>query len=146
MVFADTSAEGSDRLNMRMFRLYESYRAKHEAPLTMTLKAEDPDGVLLGVLAIVDSRITRMEYDDARDSYAGEILSQMLRQACQMADIRNTMLRVRLAEPTDDIKRLLERFGFRQAGRDMERIAGSIVPPQPAIVPGLDGLVGAPRA
>src|SRR5690606_24191386 len=119
---------------------------KHEAPLTMTLKAEDPEGALLGVLAIVDSRITRMEYDDARDTYAGEILSQMLRQACQMADIRNTMLRVRLAEPTDDIKRLLERFGFRQAGRDMERIAGSIVPPQPAIVPGLDGLVGAPRA
>lgn len=78
--------------------------------------------------------------DGADESYRGEVLTKLLKTIIGEADAQNSPLSLQLTDKDDDdMKRFMERFGFRDVGHGiMRRTAGAISPPSVHYSDGMD--------
>lgn len=78
---------------------------------------------------------------NAGESYRGEVLTHLINTIIDEADLQNSNLSLQLKDKDDDdMKRFLERFGFKHVGHGvMQRTAGSVRPPSVEYTSGQEG-------
>lgn len=95
----------------------------------------------MGHARVVDGVIAELICSDSDDeSYRGEVLTNLLKTIIEEADLQNSPLSLQLADRDDeDMKRFLERFGFRAIGHGvMQRMAGAVSPPSVQYTDGME--------
>lgn len=95
----------------------------------------------MGHARVVDGVIAELICSDSNDeSYRGEVLTNLLKTIIEEADLQNSPLSLQLADRDDeDMKRFLERFGFRAIGHGvMQRAAGAVSPPSVQYTDGME--------
>ncbi len=77
----------------------------------------------------------------AEEDYRGEVLTHLLNTIVEEADMQNSNLSLQLQnKDDDDMKRFLERFGFKHVGHGvMQRTAGAVRPPSVQYTSGQEG-------
>ncbi len=77
----------------------------------------------------------------AEEDYRGEVLTHLLNTIIEEADMQNSNLSLQLQnKDDDDMKRFLERFGFKHVGHGvMQRTAGAVRPPSVQYTSGQEG-------
>lgn len=117
--------EGATVTEMIRQPIMKDFNADYEL---MTDVGEDKIGVAKVTSGVIELLATR---DDVQGTYKGQLLSRLVQSIVRDADLANANLSIELVAPDDEqMKRFLERFGFRHTGGGiMKRNAGSIVPP-----------------
>ena len=95
----------------------------------------------MGYARVVDGVIAELVCtDSAKETYRGEVLTNLLKTIIDEADMQNSPLSLQLADKDDeDMKRFLERFGFRAVGHGvMQRTAGAVSPPSVQYTDGME--------
>lgn len=77
----------------------------------------------------------------ANEDYRGEVLTHLMNTIVGEADMQNSNLSLQLQnKDDDDMKRFLERFGFKHVGHGvMQRTAGAVRPPSVQYTSGQEG-------
>jgi hypothetical protein len=86
----------------------------------------------VGAARVYEGVITVLAADtDLHEDYKGQVLSVLLRNICVEANNCNANLSIMIPEtPTSRLKRVLERFAFRETHKNIfKRTAGAAIPP-----------------
>jgi len=125
------------RYNINEFQKQTAYRKLNASYQVM----DDAEEHVVGICKIEDGVITKLDYTESKDNYfAGQVVTTILTAACKEADSKDCFLYIEISDTEQNFKKMLERFGFRDQGENiLKRGPGSILPPNPALVPGFSG-------
>lgn len=106
-------------------------------PVHRVLSAEyevydDPEEESLVGHAIVEGGVIQKLFvnETLNETYKGQVLSTLMRSMIDEADLMRSNLSMRASRDTPDLRRFMERHGFRHEGGGIyKRLAGSIRPP-----------------
>jgi len=129
-------------LGGKLPRLGETIRKPQFGILNTDYEVQDEAGNVIGVCEVHDNVIEKLAAKTGVDeAYLGNILRNLLSTLVREADRIKAPLRMQLQPGSrDDLKRFLERFGFRHVGDNiMKRIEGAVTPPSVIMVTGING-------
>jgi hypothetical protein len=128
-------------LGGKLPRLDETIRKPQFGILNIDYEVQDEAGNVIGVCEIHDNVIEKLRTKITDEEYLGKILRNLLSVLVREADRIKAPLRMQLQPGSrDDLKRFLERFGFRHVGDNiMKRIEGSVTPPSVIMATGING-------
>jgi len=127
---------------MRRYNITEIKSRKPHAKLNASYQVlDDEEQHIIGVCKIEDGIITCLNYIQTDEEYfAGRVLTTILTAACKEADSKDCFLYITISDSAQNLKKLLERYGFRDQGEFLlKRNPGSILPISAALVLGLSG-------
>lgn len=122
-------------------KLDETIRKPQFGILNTDYEVQDEAGNVIGVCEVHDNVIEKLMAKDVDEEFLGRILRNLLSVLVREADRIKAPLRMQLQPGSrDDLKRFLERFGFRHVGDNiMKRIEGSVTPPSVIMATGING-------
>ena len=128
-------------LGGKLPRLDETIRKPQFGIMNTDYEVQDEAGNVIGVCEIHDNVIEKLMTKTTDEEYLGKILRNLLSVLVREADRIKAPLRMQLQPGSrDDLKRFLERFGFRHVGDNiMKRVEGSVTPPSVIMATGING-------